>query len=342
MLRDLAGLIFRNAPLKLAALAIAVVVWAYANSRVQDHAPIRAILDIRVPPEYRVVYQSEREIQVTLRGRRDIIQQQREAAAQRALSMTADLEPEDIQEKMTELKVKPAWLSLPEREFAQSRVTEIYPVSVKVCVSKVQTRKLPVEVQLSEEPHVGYAVRSRVAAPPEVMVTGPAIMLDQLTTIKTHKVSVWDAQADLRRVVPLVEQETLKLAEGVEVPVSLKADPPQVGVHIEVTGEKELRRLEGIPVQLLEPPDFPYVAEIDPEERYVSVVVSGLPQDVARVTSGSVTAYVDLRGLQQVTLRAASEPYKEKVRLLLPEDIPLTAGPPEPAQVTVVVRRRSP
>jgi len=342
MLRDLAKFVFRNAQLKLVALTIAVVIWVYANYRLTEEASVTVPLNARLPAEFRIVYQSHRKVQLRLRGPHYLVKRRQDEAAQESLVMTANLKAEDFEQGVARLKPDPAWLNVPERELVQTGVTILQQEPVRVYASEIVSRQLPVEVQLSEKPRSGYEVRGCSAVPAEVTVVGPAMVLDGMTALKTHEISVWDAQSDLRRVVPLVLQKTVTPEEGVEVTVALEAEPPQVAVHIEIAGEKEQRRLDGIAVQLLEPPDFPYLAEIDPDERYVSVTVAGLPQDIARVTSSSVTAYVDLRGLQQVTLRAASEPYKEKVQLLLPDDIPLSAGPPEPAQVTVVVKRRSP
>jgi len=343
MLRKLVRLVFGNAHVKLVALAIAIALWAYANGQLKEEVGIVVPLLISVPEQYQIVYQSHPKVQMRLSGPHYLVKRRQDEASQNYLRLSASLNPEDLTQGVMTLRVDPGWLNVPKGELAQMGVSSVQPQFVTLHVSRVVTRAVPVEVRISERPHAGYEVRGWSAVPSEVMVTGPALVVDAMETVKTQKVSVWDAQADVRRpMVPLVLQETLALEDGVSVEVALRADPAQVAVHVEVGGKKEERSLEDIPVHMLSPPDFPYLAEIDPAESHVSVVVSGLPQDIARLTPGSVRAYVDLTGLQEETFEGETALYKEPVRLLLPEDIPISAGTPEPRQVTIILKRRAP
>ncbi len=341
MLRRLARAIFGNAQLKVIAIAIAIAIWAYASSRLKEETGIDVPLTVRVPEGYEIVYQSHDRIQIWLRGPHFLIKRRQDEAAQHYLRMTTALKPEQLEEGVARLEVEPGWLNVPQWQLARTSVS-VQPQFVDVHVSKVVKRLLPVEVTLSEEPHPGYEIRSRLAIPPVVSVTGPAVVVDRLEVVRTQAVSVWDAQVDLRRPgVPLVLEQTLELSEGLEVLVSFDAEPPQVAVRVEVGSEKEERRFEGIALQILRPPDFPYDVEIAPEQESISVLVSGLPQDIARLTAASVTAYVDLRDLQEPPDGATAR-YKVEVRLLLPEHVPVSAGPPEPDMVTVVLSKPPP
>jgi len=342
MPRKLRKLIFANAHLKLISVAIATAIWLDANNRLREEVSVSVPLVVRVPEGYQIVHQSHTKVQMRLKGPHYLMRRRQDEAALDFLRLTAVLKPEDFPQGVARLKVDPAWLNVPERELVQTSVTGLQPKTVTVYVSKVVTRPVPVAAQLTEAPHPGYEVRGWTAVPAEVLVTGPALVVNRLESIKTHKISVWDAQADLRRVVPLVLEETVELEGRLQVTVPLQAEPPRVAVRVRIGGEKGSVELKDIPVLLLKPPGFPYRALIEPEEQTVSVVISGLPQDVARLDKGSVTAYVDLRGLQEVQFETDRARYKERVRLLMPEDIPVTPGTPEPAQVTVVLEKTAP
>ena len=337
MLQRIRRTILKDAPLKLIALAIAVGIWLYGNSRLKEEVVIAVPLSISVPSDYMVVYQDRTRVQFRLRGPQYLTRRREVEAAQNYLKMTTALKPEDLDKEVVMLRVQPEWLNIPERELVQIKVFDVEPELVTVYVSKVVTRSLPVEVRISGTPRHGYEVRGSSAVPPEVDVTGPAIVLDDMEAIATQLVSVWDRRESRREEILLVLSSVFQPEGEVKVTVALEAKPARVAAYVEVGGKREEQRLEGVIINMLLPPQFPYVAEM--EEPTVAVIVSGLPQDLTRVTPDLLTAYVDLRALQDEQIDpGGSGPYKEKVRLALPEGIPLDLERVEPDEVTVVLK----
>jgi len=340
MLGKLAKAVFGNVRVKLLALGIAVTVWVYANGRLKEELTLSVPLQVRLPKGYELVYQSHQQVELRFRGPGSLIRKRQEEKARGQLLMTVRLEEAQAGKGRLNLPVSPDWLNVPEREMVQLGVRVVSPPAAQLFVSKRATRMLPVEVQLEGRAREGYAVRSVSAVPPEVSVTGPELAFEQIKKIRTDKVSIMDLEGDRRAFPTLISHEKLTLTEGLVVPVNLTATPSQVAVYVRIgpTAEKEGRRIDGVPLGLLMPPGFPYDVEIGDGTGLVtvSVVVSGLPQEVREVARESVRAYVDLYGLKdQEIAPGASAPSREKVHVSLPENLSVQVKSVEPDYVVL-------
>lgn len=349
MFREVPKLIFGDLRLKGVALAIAVAVWFYASGRLKEEAGVFAPLVLTVPEGYRIVHQSEHRMQLRISGPRSLIARLRDVAAQNQLRLITPLTPEQLQRRLLRLEVKPEWLEVKDwldmskQEFMELRVATIQPEVVSVYASEMSERSLPVEVQLSGEPYPGYEVAEAVPIPTEVTASGPAILLEKLSAVQTRDVPVWNLRADQRLEVALLTQQRVQLEPDLEIPLSLECSPARVAVSIRVRAARAERTLEGIPVELLEPPGFPYEAEIPEEYATVSVIVTGMEEKLAKLTPASVTAYVHLKALSEENIEAGrSAPYKENVRVLLPPEMTDVVARPEPNIITVTLTNPAP
>jgi hypothetical protein len=162
-----------------------------------------------------------------------------------------------------------------------------------------------------------------------------------MTAVRTKdKVSVLDLRESIKRgPVDLATEEVFPLADNIAPAVPLELSTTQVYVEIDVGGEMEERKLERIPVQTLLPTGFPYKVEIRPEEATVSVIASGLREELEKISPEAVSAYVDLRDLSAERIDpGGSGLYKEEVRVFVAPGVPITVGRPQPEKITVVLR----
>ena len=345
MFQKLRKALFNNLQLKLIGLGIAVAIWFYASSRLREEATLRVPVNISLPQGYELLHQSHEVVQLRLRGPQFLIQRRQEEASQNGLRMRARLEEGDFEEGVVQITINPGWLSVPERELVQMSVGSMSPQRLSLFVSKTVKRRLPVRVQLTGKPREGYEVRSREGVPPEVTVTGPRTVLEQMEDIGTQGVSIWDARNDIHRIVALeLEHKTTIPSPGrrdrqKEVTLRLKAEPSEVATHVQIAAESATRAIEDVPVLVLRPPKFPYEVQISEEESAVTVTFAGLPQDVRRLQPGDVSVYVDLKNLKEEKIAPGeSVPYREKVQALLRSDVPVRIENIKPDQITIELR----
>lgn len=346
MLKTLAAFIFGDLRLKVFALAIAVAVWFYASGRIRQDATIPVPLTVTAPQNHEIIYQSERRVVLQFVGPRSLIERLKDIGDQGELQMVTALTPEQSQGSRVRLEVKREWLEvrywlgMSKSELSELRVAAVQPDHVDVYASAVKLDTRPVHVQLSGQPPQGYEIRETAATPPQVTVTAPALLLEQLTAVSTTEISVSYRRSDFSRdPVALVLQEQVQLEEGLVVPISFECSPARVTVDVVINAARAEQRQEGVPVDLLQPADFPYEVEIAPEYSKVSVVVSGTAADLAKLTPGSIAAYVNLKALSTEKIEPGrSAPYKVNVELQLPEDVPDIEARPEPKEITVTLR----
>ena len=346
MLKKATEAIFGDFWLKLTALVISLGIWFYANSRLTEEIALRAVLEVTPPPGYALIHQNARSARVTISGPRSLISRLEGEFGrnQFQLKLATVLTEEDVTNGMASLKPDRRWLrtDLLERELVQLKVGDISPKEVKVFVSPVVERRLPVDVRVSVHPAPGFLLAEPPSAtPPEVTVRGPTIALDSMRSVPTVELTLYeDVRSDLRRRVGLETQVPVILADGTTVSVPLEVSPPTVSAHIAITGEPEKEKVfPDVPLAFMQPARFPFAAAFGEGEERVDVIVRASAAELAKIEARQVRAYVDLSSLadEQVPPGAAV-PYRERVRVELPPEVVYTTARAEPDRVTVLLK----
>jgi hypothetical protein len=332
--------IFDNFRLKLWALVISMGIWVYASSQITEEATFRAALHIIPPPGYAVVYQSDASARVTVAGPRFLLARLRSDLSENHLTLTHDLADSEAVGGWATLKIVADWLMprLPEREYVQLRLREAIPAELKVLTDRIKQRALPVVVRASVQTAPGFRLAEGPScSPSHVQVRGPAAAVDALEAVSTRELTLYDIQADVQQEVSLQTDVEVALDNGERASVPVEVDPPKVTARIRVSGEEEQEQVfEQVPVWLLAPPQFPYVAELPPGAAEVSVVVRASPTNLRRLRRESIRAYVDLAKLAAEPIEpGSSHPYTEKLRVSLPPDVTAGMARAQPDEVTL-------
>ncbi len=339
MWKRLVNSITSHPQLKVVALIVAIVVWVYANSRVQQEVSLRAPVEIRVPDGYELVYQSHEEINLRLRGPQYIINRRQEQAALGNLTLRVPLSPEEVAGQTVEVNARPAWLNIPDTELVRMEVLSMRPSDLRVRISPIVTKQIPVNVELSGMPRRGYQIKETSTVPPEVEVTGPKIVVEQLEKVSTEEVALWDVSSGFRRMVRLQTRAMVPVETGKEVPVDFRVKPTSVAVHVKTGREEVERTLEKVPVRLMMPPDFPFRVQVGEGESHVKVVISGLPQQVENLTRDALMAFVDVSKLAGETIQPGEKAlYKENVQIRQLGDPNVQVQSVIPAKVTTILK----
>ena len=132
-------------------------------------------------PKQLVIYnQYQKEVEVTLRGPRTIMQEMRS----RNLSLPVDLskaEPDTVVISTDSLP-----LQLP----SGIAVLRIQPASITLSIDQLIQRPIPVEAQIKGKIGPGYALKEITLSPDKILVSGPKSLLEQQTTLKTAPIDL--------------------------------------------------------------------------------------------------------------------------------------------------------
>jgi len=344
MLKKLIKPLFGHWRLKGIALLIAVLLWGYADARVRREADIEVPLALEVPKGYVLLYQTAEKVWLHVRGPEELITRLSSRADLTRLRLVHAIEPSMLDEAgRVELKVRPNWLNLQDRDLAQLSFGSIQPAFISVYASRLETKELEVKVQTVGEPPQGFTLERARSIPSKVTVSGPARLLENMRQIMTQEIFLYGQRDSIQRDVELAREVKLPLAEGREADVTLEVTPPQVSVEIAITGEREgqieRKTFTGVPVRVLRPPGFPYAVEIPPESATVTAIVSGPPDSLRRLRSADLTVLVDLQSLVDSKVEPGqSATFKETVRPALPPGKDLTVDRLEPDTVTVTLK----
>ncbi len=236
---DLRGLLTRDVPLKLAAVAIAIVGWLVQSQQdVEQQQTLGFEGSIPVEranlPEGYVLRGSLGAVEVTVRGPQSDL---------RALSVSsfraeADLSQYDLRRvgELQELRVQVS--------VAKERVSivDVRPSVIAAKLVPVETKRMTVQVRFQNQPPAGYRSEQPSVSPPEVSVRGPA---DALREVVSVVVQVRFAEAP--NDVQLTPRALPVDAAGHEVP-DVEAAPQNVAVSVAVGEATPTRTVGVIPV----------------------------------------------------------------------------------------------
>jgi len=344
MFRRLFLAVFGHFRLKLMALLIAVGVWFYADSRVTQEVRILAALEVVSPEGMQLLYKTPSTVRLRIAGPNWLVARIEGGVGGRSLKLTHQLTKDEIRDGSAELTIDADWLqsSLPDPEFVQIDFRGVEPQQVRVFVSPLAERVLPVKVRTSGEPAPGFRItEGPVAAPSEVTVRGPAAVLDTLDSIATDDViRLWGERSDVRRELALRNTASVALDSNLTIDIPLELSMPTVVANVYISGEKEEKRVfTDVPIELRSPIGFPYEVEIAEGVTTATITVKGPAQEVKRLRPESVAALVNLGSLasQQVDV-GATVPYPEQVVGDLPNGVQAQVVSVEPPRVTLLLK----
>lgn len=196
--RELRGALGNNLGLKLVSLALAFAVWFWVNAGERDaERQVTARVLVRsVPAGLMVTNPRPRQVGLTLRGPRTILDTIRMGRLRLPLDL-AGVRPGFISFRIGSDMVRPP---LPRRV----KVVRVNPSQVNLHVERKERRRLPVRVALAGKPPLGYRIARKSVEPATVEVTGPAGRLRELKEVETEPVDVRGLQADVEREVRLL------------------------------------------------------------------------------------------------------------------------------------------
>ena len=160
----------------LVSLGLGILIWLLVVGADQMDMTLTVPIEILNLPKQLVIYnQYQKEVEVTLRGPRTIMQEMRS----RNLSL-----PVDLSQAVPDTVVL-STDSLPLQLPSGIAVLRIQPASITLSIDQLAQRNIPVEAQIKGKVGLGYALKEVTLSPDKILVSGPQSLLEQQTALKT-------------------------------------------------------------------------------------------------------------------------------------------------------------
>jgi len=271
--------ITNNFPIKIAAVILALILWAFAKGEQQGIRLTDVPLVLRnIPEGVTTVEQIPETVQIVLSGPNKEILKLEVIGDTYAFIDMADAEPG----RALRVSLSPADVVLPQN--AGVYVLEVRsPKSLDLDIDRLVERSVRVTATAEGELPKGYFILGAPQSMPDsVVVYGPASVVADLSTVSTAPLNIAGRRARVEAARPIVFDGTS----------NLHAVPRDVRVTVEIEGTRTVT-VEGLPVTFLHEPGLS--ATIEPT--VYEAQVTGPEHRVHNIGPDDITAVVDARGL---------------------------------------------
>lgn len=188
--------VFRNWPLKLAALLLSVILWVIVSAEETTSALVPARLEVELPPALALA-QPLPDVRVLVTGPgRELIKLYATPPVVRAAVPATAVPPS------WRLVVAPSDVQVPRT--ANVTIQDVEPREITLDLDRVVRRAVPVAFRGVVEAESGFALTGRLALEPAaVQVTGPRALVLGLDSVRTEAVELRGLTATVEQRVPL-------------------------------------------------------------------------------------------------------------------------------------------
>ena len=307
---DLRRAALQDLPLKLAALAVALVFWTVAAESAAREATITfagrlPVERPEVPAGY-VLRGALGDVTVRLRGPEALVA--KVTAAE--LRASVDLAPADLAAGgLVELPVRVTPAD------PRIRVVDVTPAAASARLERLTARTLAVQARFANEPPRGWLAEAALVRPKEVRVSGPESVVASVAALVVT-VRFGDAPLDVVQTAQPIPVD----AAGLPLD-GLTAEPATVEVGVAVLPTATTRTVAVVPVFRGAPATGYWLRGITAEP--VAVTVRG-PQAALGALDRLETAPVDASGLTADRTVRVGLALPDGISLVRPEDVSVT------------------
>jgi hypothetical protein len=192
----LAGVLFRNWPLKVGALALSTILWVYVAAEQPTSKFIDVQVELDLPPELALARPAP-QVRAAVTGPwREVIKLY-DSPLTVHLAVPASAGPPRWQAVLV-----PSDIQVPHS--ARVTIQDVEPRAVELDVDRVVRRDVPVAARATVEPEAGFALaRPVVVTPTTVRISGPRALVVAVDSFMTEAVEIRGVTGAFERVVPL-------------------------------------------------------------------------------------------------------------------------------------------
>lgn len=179
---------------KICAFILAVGLWYYVAGEESIETTLKIPVELELSKGMVAVKQSADTITVTLKARKDTINQIRDKASTCVIDLTYNADPKTV---IVPIEKK----NLP--FVSNVDIVRITPERVEVNIDRLVQRVVPVRVPTEGTPAPGYEVQGFIIDPISALVKGPESFVKDLVYIDTDSIDVTGRQKTFRKTVQL-------------------------------------------------------------------------------------------------------------------------------------------
>ena len=307
---------FGNITAKVMALVMALALWYYAYSASVQPSDLDVSVEVQTGEGWRwsLVGQTEKTVKVSLTYPRRLRERVARERNQIRIVCSGNPDPDGGDDQRRTITLSRANFKAPES--LQIIVGSFDPEEITLRLLREETKRLPVEVQLSDPPE-GYRrdAHATYARPSTVEVRGPKGALSKAKTIRTEMLNIGDLiRFDNVEVMDQLNDRPLEqyIVDENGEKHEIVCDET-VTVAVRYTQEPKKEDFPDIPIMLMIPPDYPYVAVIPSESSpKTTVTISGPPKVVGELKPDNINLYVKVSGLEPK--EEGSAPYAQTIQ----------------------------
>lgn len=167
--------------LKLLALVIGAALWYFVVGEDQIDITINVPIEVHnLPPNLVIANQFKKDIEVSIRGPRRMVQEVRRQNISRPVDLS--------QVEAGAIVITNDDKSIP---FPQGiKVQRLQPTNITLLVDQLVEKQFPITAVTEGIPNVGYALAGVTLDPPNLTVTGPNSVLEQQSLLKTFVINL--------------------------------------------------------------------------------------------------------------------------------------------------------
>jgi YbbR domain-containing protein len=255
-------------PLRVASLALAVVLWVIIAGRDTAERGLTVPVEMRnVPLDLEMTGDTVNSVTVRLRASPGLIESLDPSQVLAPIDLEGAEEGEHI------IQLTPDQIRVP----FGFRVVKVTPSLLTLNLERALSKTVPVRPRILGRPAPGYEVADVSSDPSEIRVRGPKSRVQEIESAFTEPVSVDAADVTVEGFVNVGLEDPLLTLEG----------GGQVRVVVRIRTRRERRSFEGLPVS-----PRGRAAEIDPSG--VRVVVNGPATVLRELVAEDLRPYVNI------------------------------------------------
>ncbi|CAK8715923.1 YbbR-like domain-containing protein [Candidatus Electrothrix laxa] len=172
---------YKDLLLRLISLALGILVWFLAVGTDQIDVSMNIPIEVLNLPKNLVIYnQYQKEISVTLRGPRGIIQELRNRPPSLSLDLSKATSDTIVLNTETLSFPLPSGIS----------ILRMQPASITLSIDKLLERQIPVTAVTEGDVAEGYILKEVSLNPDKILVSGPASLVNQEQTLETYVINL--------------------------------------------------------------------------------------------------------------------------------------------------------
>lgn len=226
--------------LKLLSLVIGASLWYFVVGEDQVEIAVTIPIELHnLPADLVIANQYKKDLDVTVRGPRRLIQEIRQQNTSRPVDLSK-ARPGSMVIQNTSTSIRfPRGIA----------VQRLQPASITLLVDRLVAKEFPITAITRGKPATGYALEEVVLNPAKIKVTGPQAYLGQETTLKTHQITLdgltrsSQFQVHLNLSDPLVELigDTVVQANVVIRETMVRRTVPGIPINARGYGQEGMR-----------------------------------------------------------------------------------------------------